>query len=462
MDRRLLLLPLLKPAGVLVVVALGAMAASIVGEATVRRRFERSGSDFESLLARWPPTAASTSARRLEELASPLGLEIAVAKSPARARPTTSEKTRSMASFGALGTCVDHRLTRADDDTPPIPGVVSAFVDLHRMCLLECRRHVLGSPDHTRKWEPDTLLDGPIPALVAVTRRSDTRAVGRDDAASSRLARYGGHAVGARRGRSHRSSTGPLRRRVRRDPGRAGFADRAGGAARRREKLRAALELELSRIESDLQRLTEILPPRMEGDAFVAAVRSHVESQRVTVTENGFRADPEGNPRKGELSVVWKGPEEKLIEVVPRIKKWALLVWYREVERGEGWRLATLTMHSAPLEKPEPESTGRRPPPVWLPPFPALLSTDRHRMEELRASVSRRSGLYALVRWFESREERLESLVNLTVELKAKIDPEGAETVAPPPFRAIRPGMDRRRPDDEHPQGVHRGERVLE
>jgi hypothetical protein len=82
-------------------------------------------------------------------------------------------------------------------------------------------------------------------------------------------------------------------------------------------------------------------------------------------------------------------------------------------------------------------------------------------MEDLRASVSRRGGLHALVRRFESRKERLETLVNLIVELKAKIDPEGAKAAVPPLSRALRPGLARRRPGDEHPQGVHRGERVL-
>lgn len=195
-------------------------------------------------------------------------------------------------------------------------------------------------------------------------------------------------------------------------------------------KHRPALERELAQIEGDLQRLTAILPPRLDADAFVAAVRSRTEPEGVSVTENEFRADPDADPPKGVLSAVLRGPEEKLVELVPRIKKWSRLVDYREVDRGAGWRLATLTTYAAPPKKSEPARTADRSGAAWLPPFPSLLTAERHRVEELQASVSGRRDLDALVHRFDDRKERLQTLVSVIVELKAKIDPEGAKAPA--------------------------------
>lgn len=168
--RRLLLVPLLKVLLALLLTALGAMAASLAGEAYFRHRLARSGGDFGPFLSRWPPTLVSASARRLEELASPLGLEIATAKRPARARPTGDQKALGQPAHAALGTYLEHLLMRADDDSPPVPAAVTAFLDLHRDRLLACRKHVLASPDLTWEWEPEKLLEGPIPSLSGILK----------------------------------------------------------------------------------------------------------------------------------------------------------------------------------------------------------------------------------------------------------------------------------------------------
>lgn len=168
--RRLVLFPFLKLGVVLVALFVGGMLATTAASWYFAKRLERTEVRYEDLLAKCPRTEVSASARRLEELAVPLGLEIATAGRPGRARPSKDAITALKPVYDALTTHLEHALMRADDDLAPLPGAVEVFLEAHREQLLACRRHVLASNDLVWEWNPEKVLDGAAPGLVGMIK----------------------------------------------------------------------------------------------------------------------------------------------------------------------------------------------------------------------------------------------------------------------------------------------------
>lgn len=195
------------------------------------------------------------------------------------------------------------------------------------------------------------------------------------------------------------------------------------------ERRRDAIATELAKIERDIRRLEASLPGRLDPDRALAEVRRVAEARDVGVQENLFKEGWDERPLRGELSLVLRGDDRRLEELVAEIPRMTLLSSWKERARWPGERLGTLTFYALPEGGSFASATparGRRP---WLWPFSASVSARERELAALEKRLAARRDDVALVERFDARRGRLRGLL----EAIGKLRPAPDEPRAPSP-----------------------------